>query len=483
MIDEKAFWDGYEQKLHCVLATEMPHPKTVNLSQLAQDDLSQAVQIWRDVNTEALKQCLAFKAQAQQLHIAIQKTWVMGGRVIIAGCGASGRLAVLLEQLSPSNVVGMIAGGDVALIRSVESFEDSTELAVRQLQQYGFSDRDLLLGLSVNGEARFIQSLIQYAAEQSQHIPILISCNPAKQLLERNPQHVITHQNVQFIDLTIGSLALTGSTRLQTTDVMMWVLGQALLTDVSDYQNQTESLVALWQSYPLHNVEDVIKFEADCYAKGGCLIYQTNQAFGLTVLSDTTERAPTFNVTPFENYAVSKAQNNDFSNCYLAIKGQQDIKILWKNLLGREPVCLNWPDFKQTSPDYFYGFDISEKVIAKRQAYLPKQQVLNINDWLSEPLSKGTLVDQLLLKMRLNMHSTLVMGRLGYYQGNLMTSLYPGNIKLVDRAVRYVQYIAKHRFQQDIPYRQVANTVLDLIPNLQAQESLVEKALIVLKPY
>ena len=44
---------------------------------------------------------------------------------------------------------------------------------------------------------------------------------------------------------------------------------------------------------------------------------------------------------------------------------------------------------------------------------------------------------QTLLKMLLNQHSTLVMGRLGRYESNIMTWVSPNNGKLVDRAARY----------------------------------------------
>ena len=51
------------------------------------------------------------------------------------------------------------------------------------------------------------------------------------------------------------------------------------------------------------------------------------------------------------------------------------------------------------------------------------------------------LFQHLLLKQVLNIHSTLVMGRLGRYENNLMTWVTPTNNKLVDRAVRCVRHL------------------------------------------
>jgi N-acetylmuramic acid 6-phosphate etherase len=53
------------------------------------------------------------------------------------------------------------------------------------------------------------------------------------------------------------------------------------------------------------------------------------------------------------------------------------------------------------------------------------------------------LLDHLILKMLLNAHSTLLMGRKGFYQSNIMTWVKASNNKLIDRASRYVQYLGR----------------------------------------
>jgi N-acetylmuramic acid 6-phosphate etherase len=67
------------------------------------------------------------------------------------------------------------------------------------------------------------------------------------------------------------------------------------------------------------------------------------------------------------------------------------------------------------------------------------------------------LFEHLLLKMLLNAHSTLLMGRLGRYESNLMTWVRPSNNKLIDRAIRYVAYLLSREgiraSYEDIAYR------------------------------
>ena len=45
----------------------------------------------------------------------------------------------------------------------------------------------------------------------------------------------------------------------------------------------------------------------------------------------------------------------------------------------------------------------------------------------------------------MNAHSTLIMGRLGRYEGNVMTWVRASNNKLIDRAIRYIDLLLGYR--------------------------------------
>ena len=70
---------------------------------------------------------------------------------------------------------------------------------------------------------------------------------------------------------------------------------------------------------------------------------------------------------------------------------------------------------------------------------------LNRNRLLLDLRGLSLLSRYLILKMLLNMHSTLIMGRLGRYEGNLMTWLRSSNNKLIDRTIRYARIILFRR--------------------------------------
>jgi N-acetylmuramic acid 6-phosphate etherase len=65
--------------------------------------------------------------------------------------------------------------------------------------------------------------------------------------------------------------------------------------------------------------------------------------------------------------------------------------------------------------------------------------------WSQEVWGLHPLWLHLNLKMALNILSTLMMGRRGFYLDNIMSWVKPSNNKLVDRATRYVQTLALRR--------------------------------------
>ena len=85
------------------------------------------------------------------------------------------------------------------------------------------------------------------------------------------------------------------------------------------------------------------------------------------------------------------------------------------------------------------------------------------------------LLEQLLLKLILNTASTIIIGRLGYYEGNLMTSVYPSNSKLIDRTIRYVDFLLKTRINEKLPYEEIAQNMFKELYKLVPGESIVLK--------
>ncbi len=492
LINEYEFWKQHERFLKVPLVTESPHLATYNLSTLAKTDINSAYYDFLKVELDVIYQLYSYIQDINKLREAITNTIRQHNRVFLLGCGASGRLAVLIRRMFglyhpnyDALIIAVNAAGDTSLIRSVEQFEDQKDFGVKQLLQLGYTKNDLVIGLSASGESPFILNAIEYVRNNSAVIPWLICNNPSNILILRNPNHIFNRLAINSLCLDVGPMALAGSTRLQATTAMLIVLGLAIQPTI-DIKCELDGIFNYLKTYPFNLISPLTIVESNILKNKEYVLYQTNDSIlGLSLLADITERSPTFNLIPFENLTALDKQG--YSQFYLSIVNQADNKTAWYYLLGQNPICLNWPNFPQTSDEYFYGFDISTQ--SNRSKYLDNKQykfnwfVKNDSLYITLcmqniilPLTKNILLNSLIYKIALNMHSTLMFGRLDYFMGNLMISLKPSNFKLVDRAIRYSLFILNTQYNLQPSYKDVADIIFKELQYLKANESIVLKA-------
>lgn len=135
-----------------------------------------------------------------------------GGRVIYLGAGTSGRLGVLDASecpptfgVEPELFVGVIAGGDTALRRSVENAEDNSAGGEAALRELHLTDRDFMVAISASGSAPYCLGALEYARAVGAKTGAIV-CNAASPMaqLAEIPMELIT-----------GPEVLSGSTRLK----------------------------------------------------------------------------------------------------------------------------------------------------------------------------------------------------------------------------------------------------------------------------
>ena len=200
------------------LLTEASNPATANLDQLTTLDLVRTMHTAdRDVLT-AVEQELPHIAQAID---AIVARLDRGGRLFYLGAGTSGRLGVLdasecppTYNTPPELVQGLIAGGDVALRRSVERAEDDAAQGERDLEAHAFSAKDALVGIAASGRTPYVLGGIDYARRLGAGT-IGLSCVPGSQLAQR-AEIAITP--------AVGPEVVTGSTRMKAGTATKLVL-------------------------------------------------------------------------------------------------------------------------------------------------------------------------------------------------------------------------------------------------------------------
>ena len=165
----------------------------------------------------------------------------------------------------------------------------------------------------------------------------------------------------------------------------------------------------------------------------------------------------------------------------------------WQALMHREPRTLEWPDVRHVAgAEVLASYDFSAQLTARRRMRTHEAEHLQFHidggagemvwefDGLKQRIDLTGIHEfhaHLLLKMLINIHSTLVMGRLGRYLDNLMTFVKPSNNKLIDRAVRYVRLLAQRRTGKLPGYEKVTRLLFEERDKLQPGEPIVLKTL------
>lgn len=451
------------------LETEAQHPLTTDLSRLANENLPEALRLMREVDLLALKRFENARESLIGLATVIGDTFAKGKRVYLCGCGATGRLSLSLEIFCRQGVLpwpredsvrAFMAGGDLALIKAIETFEDHPEYGARQLEELGFEDGDLLISPTEGGETPWVIGATERATELSSTPPWFLYCNPDDVLARAadRSRRVLENPRIRKLNLTIGPMAISGSTRMQASTVLEAAIGFALLHAQNPAKafDEIKSLQKLVEAHDGQFLAPFIERESALYAQNGHVMYEGGP-FGITVVTDTTERAPTFSLAPFEKQDDPHAP---LSWCHFYLPDAPDALTAWKHLLGREPRTLEWPEVRHLAgAEVLRCYDMSRNVVSKRQQRLGgiEQPVFKLRgdtgriEWQLgdhhhvETLDASLFQTHLMLKMWINIHSTLVMGRMGRYLDNLMTYVKPSNNKLIDRAARYVRLLAEKR--------------------------------------
>lgn len=231
-----------------------------------------------------------------------------------------------------------MAGGDLALIKSVEDFEDHPEFAVQHMKDLHFGQNDLLIASTEGGETPWVIGATNYAAEFSSRRPFFLYGNPDDVLVNvLRSKEVIDNDRIIKINLSVGPMGITGSTRMQSTTILMYAIGLPLLHAYPLTNQPKEIADATFESTAVQKVKTFAKLledtnfaelitpftvkESEIYQNEGHIFYETTSYFGLSVLTDTTERSPTFSLFPFENQQDKGTQLFVPSLCHLVMKG------------------------------------------------------------------------------------------------------------------------------------------------------------------
>jgi N-acetylmuramic acid 6-phosphate etherase len=135
-----------------------------------------------------------------------------GGRIVYAGAGTSGRIAVQDgAELPPTfdwprdRLVLLMAGGEAALLRSVENAEDDRAAGADAVRSNRIGVDDTVIGLAASGGTPYTIAVLE-AARAAGALTIGIANNPDTPLLAASECPIL---------LDTGPEAIAGSTRMK----------------------------------------------------------------------------------------------------------------------------------------------------------------------------------------------------------------------------------------------------------------------------
>jgi N-acetylmuramic acid 6-phosphate etherase len=538
-----------EKQFHLgVIPTEQSNPLTREMSAAFAKSTADGIRmiLTADENISKVAMTAYESAEFKQLVKGIRRAVDEKRTVLLSSVGASGRLALQLNATWRNfwrKLAGKIplrgeefwaianttdaftTGGDRAVVRSVENFEDYMTFGAQQIIDAGVGKGDVVIALaecglsaSINGSA--IEADIQGCDTY------YLYCNPKEILgghLERC-RLVFERENIKFMPLYVGQAAVSGSTRMQVTSIELLVAGAALELAAWDWlkDNLTEDELALagkvlthaqyaaefdklnallGSGAALEGLAKAVDYETDTYENNGLITYVTH-AYIQDILTDTTERQPTFTLPPFRRADEPEAP---VSWAY-AKDPTVPSGIAWQHILQRPVVGLDWtkedyirmgaaqgivdnppkigsdqlsyyrigweddPSRYERRPARLVCVDINGSaygtVLNWYEKYLPKfdgGMVLRMGDIPAGTLADNEihipvpvphtlmeLMEHMLVKLAFNLLSTAAMVKMGRVWGNWMVQVLPTNKKLIDRSTRIIAALA------GIPYEQAS---------------------------
>ncbi|HEV2693500.1 MAG TPA: hypothetical protein VG347_11440 [Verrucomicrobiae bacterium] len=520
------------------LVTEQSHPVTANLSAVARKDIAAALDLLFKVDEDVLNKYREFATSGRAEKIAATVTAAVkaGGKIFFTGCGSTGRLSILLDSVwrdfwhqhknddYENRTFSVMAGGDYALIKSVEGFEDFTAFGKKQIADLDVSKKDVVFAITEGGETSFVIGTAWEGVEVGAKVYFVYN-NPDDILCEhvQRSREVIQDDRIEKINLTTGPMAITGSTRMQATSIQICVMLTILeivardLIGTSAKDVPVQFLASLEEGYAtlrspefLEQLAKLVALEEKVYRSGFHNNYHANR-FGIDVLTDTTERSPTYCTPPFRKFDDATATE---SWAYLFVPNDWTDSA-WKNILKRKPRCVEWDQDEVTAlvtPDklertlstiskisatelmrFKVGInglryrsqgvgDAAVAVISRKedaevhwkqlekaangkskvaQIYFGHKASAEVAHQLEERIPGCTTVfvpvpetiflldgvTRTMVKLVMNTLSTCTMVRLGRVLGNYMVWVVPSNLKLIDRSTRYITKLANMDYE------------------------------------
>jgi N-acetylmuramic acid 6-phosphate etherase len=181
-------------------------------------------QLLEIINSEDQTVALCVKKEIPNINNLIRRVVSQlenGGRLFYIGSGTSGRLGVVDASECPPTfgvnhdlVIGIIAGGDKAIRKSIENAEDDLNQGWEDLLNYNVSSNDFVIGIAASGTTPYVIGALENC--KTNKIPTgCITCNPG------SPISLISNYPIEVM---VGPEVITGSSRMKAGTAQKLIL-------------------------------------------------------------------------------------------------------------------------------------------------------------------------------------------------------------------------------------------------------------------
>jgi N-acetylmuramic acid 6-phosphate etherase len=150
-----------------------------------------------------------------------------GGRLFYIGAGTSGRIGILdASEIPPTygmpqgRVIGLIAGGDTAIRKSVEHAEDDFSQAWKDLEVHNIGSDDVLIGIAASGRTPYVVGGLREARARGLSTGCIV-CNTGSEVAKHSTFPV---------EVVVGPEFVTGSTRMKSGTAQKLILNMISTT-------------------------------------------------------------------------------------------------------------------------------------------------------------------------------------------------------------------------------------------------------------
>ena len=272
------------------IASEARNQDTLNIDTLS------TLAILEKMNHEDQKVAGAVHAVLAEIALGVDvivDSFNQNGRLIYMGAGTSGRLGILdavecmpTFSVPQGMVIGLIAGGEKAVVHAAEGAEDNKEQGVSYLKALQFNAKDVLVGIAASGRTPYVAAGLEYA-KQCGAKTIALNCS-AKSLIGQIADIDICAQ--------VGPEVLTGSTRLKSGTAQKLILNMlstaSMIRIGKTYQNLMVDLKASNQKLYARAVRIVMQ-ATDCDEQTASeALVQANKEVKVAILMILTNSSP-----------------------------------------------------------------------------------------------------------------------------------------------------------------------------------------------